>query len=211
MHCPKCDEANNNDSSALPSRKPATEYSAPSCEIYDKDTVYENPNKAYDNKASEFYRPHKLPHSHRRGNKKRRRSRRRTRMLKVSSIIIAVLLTLSIVLLSIELSNSKAAVADIMGKWTVETEDAWSAGYTYTFSDDGFVFIKNPILGNDETLASYCWKVEGNRLIVDTTTYHWSSNLDNFSSSKYEYWYCDDTRLYISNTDNNGYIVLVKN
>ena len=180
--CPFCGAINTSASSTV--KKPAASYAAPRFDLFATDTVYENPNKAYDNKATEFYRPHNLPHSSRNGSRRHRRRRRKhNKILRTLIPIIAVVFFLTASYFAWRIASLSRSEVNIKGRWVATADSGTAAGYVYTFTNDGFVTVKKSIYETSQNGTKYCWAVAGQTLTVDET-------------------------LYISNTNDDGYKVL---
>lgn len=224
MHCSKCGEDLTSSQSFCPFcgeinatppqkiKRPASSYTAPSYEIFEDDIVYENPNKAYDNKADEFYRPHGLPHSTRRGSKRhRRRRKKKNRVLRIVLPVLASGFFLIAIFFAMKIVNLSRSEVNIKGVWVASVDSGSSAGYVYNFSNDGFVTVKKSEYESSQNGTQYCWRVEGDKLLVDDTTYYWSADLNEYSNPNREHWYVSENTLYISNTHDDGFKVLEKN
>ena len=208
--CPFCGAI----SSVIPKKvkRSATAYVTPAFEICETDTVYENPNKAYDNKADEFYRPHSLPHSSRSGSKRHRRHRRKqNRRLRIALSIIAISFFLASSYFALKITSIYRSEVNIKGRWIATADSGTAAGYVYTFTNDGFVTVKKSEYESSQNGTKYCWRVEGNKLIVDDTTYLWSTDLNEYSDPTEEHWCVSGNSIYISNTHDDGFKVLEKN
>ncbi len=209
--CPFCGAMNQSPAKRSIPKKSASEYVSPTYEIFETDTVYENPNKAYDNKADEFYRPHNLPHSNRRGSRRHRRRRKhQNRFLRVALPIAAIALAFMGMYFALKISSAASPKVNIKGRWAVTSATDDSVGNVYLFANDGFVTVKKSVYESTQMGTRYCWKVEGDKLIVDDTTYHWSTDLNNYSSDEQEHWCVSGTTIYISNTSDDGYKILNK-
>lgn len=210
--CPFCGALNKSDTVKPTIKKTSGEYSAPQFEVFEKDTVYENPNKAYDNKANEFYKPHRLPHSDRRGSKRhRRRRKRRNRFWRIALPTFALLVAFTGAYFGLKTLPASRQRVNIRGTWIASSQSGESSGNIYVFSNDGFVTVKSSMYESSEIGTKYCWRVEGNKLFVDNTTYYWSTNLNDYSNPSKEHWCVSDNTIYISNTHNDGYKILNKN
>lgn len=209
--CPFCGALNESTAEKSVIKRTADEYKTPNFEVFEKDTVYENPNKAYDHRANQFYKPHSLPHSDRRGSKRHRRRRKNSnRFLHVALPIIAFVGVLAAAYFTLRITTIARQEVNIKGSWVASSLSEESEGYTYSFTNDGFVTVKKSQYETSQTATKYCWRIEGDRLIVDDTVYNWSTNLNDYSNSEQEHWCVSGNTIYISNTHDDGYKVLNK-
>lgn len=206
--CPFCGAIN---SATADKTKRLAAYVPPTFEVSEVDTVYENPNKAYDNKAAEFYRPHSLPHSTRRGSKRHRRHRKKNRILRIVLPIVAISFFLTASYFALRIVSLSRSEANIKGTWIASAQSGTAAGYVYTFANDGFVTVRKSEYESSQNGTRYCYRVEGNKLIVDETSYHWSTDLNEYSNPEVEHWCVSGNTIYISNTHDDGFKVLEKN
>ena len=224
MQCSKCGEEISSSQSFCPFcgaiaetapvtiKRPASAYSVPQFEVFETDTVYENPNKAYDNKSEEFYRPHSLPHSTRRGSKRHRRHRKRqSRLLRTVLPIVTIAFFLAASYFVLKIVSISRSEVNIKGAWVATADSGSAAGYVYVFTNDGFVTVKKSEYESTQNGTRYCWHLEGDKLIVDDTTYYWSTDLNEYSNPDQEHWCVTGTTIYISNTHDDGFKVLEKN
>ena len=207
--CPFCGAINQVPTKKI--KRPASAYVTPAFEVCETDSVYENPNKAYDNKADEFYRPHNLPHSTRRGSKRHhRRRKKKNRILRIVLPTVAISLFLAASYFALKIVSLSRSEVNIKGTWIANAQSGTAAGYVYTFSNDGFVTVRKSEYESSQNGTRYCWKVEGNKLVVDDTTYFWSTDLNEFSDPANEHWCVSGRTIYISNTHDDGYKMLEK-
>ena len=208
--CPFCGAINSTQPKNI--KRPISAYRPPCFEICETDTVYENPNKAYDNKAAEFYRPHSLPHSTRSGSKRhRRRRKKQNRILRIALAVVAVSFFLASSYFALKIPSLSRNEVNIKGTWIATADSGTAAGYVYSFANDGFVTVKKSAYESSQSGTKYCWRVEGSKLIVDDTIYYWSTDLNEYSDSTLEHWCVSGNRIYLSNTHDDGFKTLEKN
>ncbi len=208
--CPFCGALNKNNTVKTVIKKPSSAYSSPYFEVFEKDTVYENPNKAYDNNANEFYKPHSLPRSDRHGSNRRHRRKHKNRFLRVALPTIALLFAFVGAYLGLKTLVFQPKI-NIRGIWIASSISGDATGDTYYFTNDGFVTVKSSVYQSSDKGTKYCWRIEGKKLIVDNTTYYWNTNLNDYSDPSNEHWCVSGNTIYISNTHNDGYKILNKN
>lgn len=204
--CPSCGHKDNSDEPSVTTLS-ASQYTSPTYEISNDDVTCDSANKCYKN-VDQFYRPHNLPHSNRRGNRKRRRRKGRKKLLNVVLPIITIVISLLVVFAAFQFRSFSNSNINIKGSWVAAAGSDASEGAIYLFANDGFVTVRDSEF--DRVGTKYCWRLEGNKLIVDNTTYRWSTDLNQYSNAGQEYWCVSGTTIYISNTADNGYKILNK-
>ncbi len=207
--CPFCGELNSQMASIkYAPKRSAQEYTPPKAEIHSKNTVFIDPNTAYDRKANEFYQPHNLPHSNRRSNKRRHRSRqRRYKVIKACAYICAFALIFTAVFVYYK-SSTKQTVT-IKGSWVVTGGNTDRQGYSYRFTNEGRVNVRKSEA--DPEPQRYFYRIDDkNTLKVNQTSYTWNNNLSDYTAGAGPYWCILEDTLYLSNTVDGGYMILNK-
>ena len=205
--CPICGAPNGVLDETSAQDASTSQYTSPTYEISNKDKPFDSANKRYKN-VNQFYRPHNLPHSTRSGNRKRRRKKSRSGLLLVVLPIVTIAFSFVAVCAALKFNSIVNRNLNIRGSWVATDTSNKSEGAIYLFANDGFVTVKDSEYA--QTSTKYCWKVEGDKLIVDGTIYHWNTDLNQYSNKDQEHWCVSGTTIYISNTSDDGYKILNK-
>lgn len=206
--CPFCGSLNTHKNKDY-FKKSADEYSAPTAVILAENTVFIDPNTAYSRRANEFYRPHSLPNTTRNSKRRRNRAKRKRRIIKWTAASVAILFIISVFCYAAYdhfIIKPRAYSVNIRGSWMVKNEDSAKYGYIYSFTNEGFVNVTHSTISDRFPYSIN----EEKTLIVSKVEYYWNTNLKDFSKDDKEYWCVLDNVLYISNTQDNSYLILQK-